>query len=35
MSHQGLPVSFFIVAVLFVSYLAFSGLPGLRARTRG
>ena len=33
-SHQGLPVSFFIVAVLFVSYLA-SGLPGLRARTRG
>ena len=33
-SQQGLPVSFFIVAVLFVSYLA-SGLPGLRTRRSG
>jgi len=33
-SRQGLPVSFFIVAVLFVSYLA-SGLPALRPRRNG
>jgi zinc/manganese transport system permease protein len=29
-SHQGLPVSFFVVALTFVVYLA-SGLPGVRA----
>jgi hypothetical protein len=29
-SHEGLPVSFFIVAVLFAAYLA-SGLPRVRA----
>ena len=28
-SSQGLPVSFFIVALIFVAYL-FSGLPALR-----
>ena len=28
-SHQGLPVSFFIVAVIFAAYLA-SGLPAVR-----
>jgi zinc/manganese transport system permease protein len=34
-SHQSLPVSFFIVAVIFVTYLA-SGLPAARAaRSRG
>ncbi len=33
-SRRGLPVSFFIVAVIFVSYLA-SGLPGLRAAAAG
>ena len=32
--HQGLPVSFFIVAVTFAAYLA-SGLPVLHARSRG
>jgi len=32
-SHDGLPVSFFIVAVIFVTYLA-SGLPALRAARR-
>jgi zinc/manganese transport system permease protein len=32
-SHQGLPVSFFIVAVVFVTYLA-SGLPGARGARR-
>jgi zinc/manganese transport system permease protein len=31
-SSQGLPVSFFIVALIFVGYLA-SGLPALRRRT--
>jgi zinc/manganese transport system permease protein len=31
-SSQGLPVSFFIVALIFLSYL-FSGLPALRRRT--
>jgi zinc/manganese transport system permease protein len=31
-SRQGLPVSFFIVALIFLSYLA-SGLPALRRRT--
>jgi zinc/manganese transport system permease protein len=32
-SHEGLPVSFFIVAVIFVTYLA-SGLPATAARRR-
>jgi len=32
-SHEGLPVSFFIVAVIFITYLA-SGLPALRAARR-
>ncbi len=32
-SHQGLPVSFFIVAVIFITYLA-SGLPVARAARR-
>jgi len=32
-SHDGLPVSFFIVAVVFVTYLA-SGVPALRAAGR-
>jgi zinc/manganese transport system permease protein len=32
-SHSGLPVSFFIVAVIFVTYLA-SGLPALRPARR-
>jgi zinc/manganese transport system permease protein len=32
-SHQGLPVSFFIVAVVFVTYLA-SGLPAARGTRR-
>jgi zinc/manganese transport system permease protein len=32
-SHQGLPVSFFIVGVIFVTYLA-SGLPAARAAVR-
>jgi zinc/manganese transport system permease protein len=32
-AHLGLPVSFFIVAVIFLTYLA-SGLPGLRAGRR-
>jgi zinc/manganese transport system permease protein len=32
-SHDGLPVSFFIVAVVFVTYLA-SGVPALRAARR-
>lgn len=32
-SSQGLPVSFFIVALIFLGYLA-SGLPALRRRTR-
>jgi zinc/manganese transport system permease protein len=31
-SSQGLPVSFFIVALIFLAYL-FSGLPGVRRRT--
>jgi zinc/manganese transport system permease protein len=31
-SSQGLPVSFFIVALIFLSYLC-SGLPALRRRT--
>ncbi len=31
-SSQGLPVSFFIVALIFLGYL-FSGLPGVRRRT--
>ncbi len=33
-SHLGLPVSFFIVAVIFLVYLA-SGLPAARAAVRG
>jgi zinc/manganese transport system permease protein len=33
-SHQSLPVSFFIVAVIFVAYLA-SGLPATRAARNG
>jgi zinc/manganese transport system permease protein len=33
-SSQGLPVSFFIVALIFLGYL-FSGLPALRRRTSG
>jgi zinc/manganese transport system permease protein len=32
-SHSGLPVSFFIVAVIFITYLA-SGLPALRSARR-
>jgi zinc/manganese transport system permease protein len=32
-AHLGLPVSFFIVAVIFITYLA-SGLPALRAARR-
>jgi len=32
-SHDGLPVSFFIVSVVFITYLA-SGLPALRAGRR-
>jgi zinc/manganese transport system permease protein len=32
-SHEGLPVSFFIVAVIFITYLA-SGLPAVRAARR-
>jgi zinc/manganese transport system permease protein len=32
-SSQGLPVSFFIVALIFLGYLV-SGLPALRRRTR-
>jgi zinc/manganese transport system permease protein len=31
-NHEGLPVSFFIVSVLFVAYLA-TGLPGIRSLT--
>jgi zinc/manganese transport system permease protein len=33
-SSQGLPVSFFIMALIFLGYL-FSGLPALRRRTSG
>ena len=33
-AHQGLPVSFFVVAVVFAAYLV-SGLPGLSAARRG
>jgi zinc/manganese transport system permease protein len=33
-SHLALPVSFFIVAIVFVAYLA-SGIPAARAATRG
>jgi zinc/manganese transport system permease protein len=33
-SHRGLPVSFFIVAVIFAAYLG-SGLPQLRTATAG
>jgi zinc/manganese transport system permease protein len=32
-AHQALPVSFFIVAIVFASYLA-AGLPAARARRR-
>jgi len=32
-SHEGLPVSFFIVALIFITYLA-SGLPAVRAARR-
>jgi zinc/manganese transport system permease protein len=32
--HRGLPVSFFIVAVIFITYLL-SGLPAARASRRG
>ena len=32
-AHQGLPVSFFIVAIIFATYLA-SGLPAARAARR-
>ena len=33
-SHLALPVSFFIVAIVFVTYLA-TGIPAARAAARG